>query len=245
MVAGYQANDGDWRQCFWILFGLQTFLFFWFLFLYEESKYVALTNGIAAPVTAQMPINNDSDSTGTFGKSVDDRKDADVIDMENTAHTELTRQETTIDSSIPINTYRQRMRFLTKTDENLMQITIRPFIILFRFPVVMYTALQYSFGLAWISVIGSTIAIIFPYAPYNMSPSGIGLMSLGSFVGCVIASVYGGLLSDWSIGFFARRNHGFYEPEMRLHILHLPVLAQAAGIIMFGITTAKVCCHQP
>lgn len=42
---------------------------------------------------------------------------------------------------------------------------------------------------------------------------------------------------------FLSRNRGFFEPEMRLYILHLPVLGMASGLVMFGATAARVCCN--
>lgn len=69
---------------------------------------------------------------------------------------------------------------------------------------------------------------------------GVGNMNLGAFIGNILSSLYGGILSDRSIAYFARRNYGYFEPEMRLHMNHLPAVAQAGGILMFGITVSKV-----
>jgi hypothetical protein len=68
-------------------------------------------------------------------------------------------------------------------------------------------------------------------------------MSLGPFLGNLIGAFYGGLLGDRSILYFSRKNKGFYEPEMRLYILHLPALFMAGGLIMFGITISRVSLH--
>ncbi|GAA3286217.1 hypothetical protein GCM10020218_047680 [Dactylosporangium vinaceum] len=65
-------------------------------------------------------------------------------------------------------------------------------------------------------------------------------MSVGPFVGNLLGSIYGGFLGDRLILFFAKRNKGYYEPEMRLYILHLPALTLAGGLIMFGTTVSRV-----
>lgn len=203
----------------------------WFVIAFEESKYIPALHAQVRPhPDEEAPSNIDQQN---FTKRDPDIKNNPLSPVETTtAHS--------IDTTIPKLSYRQRLRFITPTGESYWETLMRPFPALIYFPVVMYTALQYSFGLAWISVIGSTISIVYPYPPYNFSPSGIGLMSLGCFVGCILGSVYGGLLSDWSVVRLARKNGGYYEPEMRLHLLHLPFVSQAAGILMFGICTARV-----
>jgi hypothetical protein len=35
-----------------------------------------------------------------------------------------------------------------------------------------------------------------------------------------------------NILYYAKRNRGYYEPEMRLYILHLPAIFMAGGLIM-------------
>jgi MFS family permease len=97
---------------------------------------------------------------------------------------------------------------------------------------------------AWLTILSSVLGLVFPLPPYNFTPEQIGFMSVGPFVGNLLGSVYGGFLGDRSILFFARRNNGYYEPEMRLYILHLPALTLAGGLIMFGTTIARVS-HKP
>lgn len=203
----------------------------WFICFYEESKYIPSVGG-TAPETGSFG-NDNLEAMATPAKEQDPK--ADELDLNATQ----TRQSF-IDPNIPMLPYRQRLRLITKTDDSLTRSAWTPFYILFKFPHVMYTALMYAFGLAWISVIGVTISVVFPYPPYNFGPLGVGNMSLGSFIGCIIGSLYAGIGSDRAIVFFSKRNHGYYEPEMRLHLNHLPAVAQAAGILMFGITVAKV-----
>lgn len=82
--------------------------------------------------------------------------------------------------------------------------------------------------------------MVFSAPPYNFTTTGVGLMSLGPFVGNVLGSLYGGVLGDWIVVKLAKRNTGIFEPEMRLYILLLPALLIGAGLIMFGITADKV-----
>jgi uncharacterized membrane protein YccC len=104
----------------------------------------------------------------------------------------------------------------------------------------MYTALTYAFCLCWISAQASLVSIVFTQPPYNFGTVGVGNMSLGVFIGCILGSVWGAL-SDRTVFWFARRNYGYYEPEMRLQLNHFPAVSMGGGIIMFGVTASKVC----
>lgn len=68
----------------------------------------------------------------------------------------------------------------------------------------------------------------------------MGYTNAGPLIGNTLGVVYGGLLGDRSILYYAKRNRGYYEPEMRLYILHLPAIFMAGGLIMFGATISRV-----
>lgn len=145
--------------------------------------------------------------------------------------------------SILLKTYRQRMVLVTPTrgsSKSFLRHTYQPFILLFTIPAVTFTALQYGFLLAWLSVLATTEATYFAYPPYNFSSIGIGLLSLPAFIGATLGGVYGGPLSDWSIIYFTKRNNGIYEPEMRLYLSIFPALAGPAGLFLYGLSTAAV-----
>lgn len=146
---------------------------------------------------------------------------------------------TRIDSTMPINTWRQRLRFTTPTPESLPRLFVIPLHVI-TLPHVFFTALQFASGVCWLVLYMSVVSIIFAQPPYNFTTFGIGCMTLGPFVGNIFGSVYGGPLSDWVIVRLARRNGGVFEPEMRLYPLVVPTIAMAGGIIMFGVTADKV-----
>ena len=65
-------------------------------------------------------------------------------------------------------------------------------------------------------------------------------MNLAPFIGNLFGSIYSGPINDRAIRWFAKRNNGIFEPEMRLKLLHLPSVLMAGGLIMFGTTDARV-----
>ncbi|KAM0543288.1 hypothetical protein ACHAPJ_012372 [Fusarium lateritium] len=238
MAAGTMAANGDWRRCFWLIFAFTGAIFLYFCFAFEESKYLlrleARPELNAAPETPRAYANGvlkkASYENLTIGETMASTSDG-IASSQTPTH---------IDPNIPVLTWSQRMRLITRTDENMFKIVYEPFYLLFRFPAVTYTALQYGFILCWVSAQASIISIVFAQPPYSFGSAGIGNMSLGIFVGDIFGILYGGYLSDKAVRWLARRNYGYFEPEMRLKLCHLPALALGGGMFMFGITAAKV-----
>jgi hypothetical protein len=204
-------------------------IFLLFISLYEESKYTPTIEGVRSSVespddTEQMPPE---DSVNKSPKAPARAE-------------ECSLSAPTLDHTISQRTWRQRLSLVTYTPEPIWPYFYRPFQILLTFPAVLCCGLQYACGVVWLTILSSVMALVFPLPPYEFTPEQIGYMSIGPFIGNLIGSFYGGFLGDWSIKFFSRRNNGYYEPEMRLYILHLPALALCGGLIMFGATIDSV-----
>jgi hypothetical protein len=162
-----------------------------------------------------------------------DPKCPERVETNSAAHHELNH-------TIPMKTWRQRLTPWSYTPEPIWPYFYRPFVVLTTFPAVLFCAVQYACSIVWLNILLTVIAMVFPGPPYLFTPQQVGYMSLGPFVGNLIGSCYGGFFGDRSILFFARRNKGYYEPEMRLYILLLPAVTLCGGLIMFGATVAKV-----
>lgn len=108
----------------------------------------------------------------------------------------------------------------------------RPFI-LFTFPNILYAGFNFGFGGTAGMLSFSTIAEILMEDPYNYSTSTTGLMCLGSLVGSGLGGLAGSL-SDYIVIFFAKRNNGVKEPEMRLFAMIFPFCFGAIGYMMYG-----------
>lgn len=226
MAAGIQAKYTGWRDSYLALSISLTLLFVVFLFAYEETKYVPILQGVS-----------EARPSDTSNKDYDDEKDKAKDGLDISLH--QTRSNARISESIPPATYRQRLRWVTYSSESLWKIAYFPaYIILL--PHVLFSAIQYAAGISWLVIMASIIPIVFTQPPYNFNTDGIGLMNLGPFVGNLLGSFYSGLLSDRSVRWLARRNGGYYEPEMRLYLLLPPALFMAGGIIMFGTTADRV-----
>lgn len=203
-----------------------------FLFLYEETKYVPVLNGQS---TARQ------DTEGDLSTPADLIHKSGVQSATKAALTvEPNSLDHELDFSIPMNSWRKRLALWTPSPEPIWPYFYRPFYVLFSFPTVFFTGLQYASGVVWLTITSNVMALVFPLPPYVFTPEQIGYMSLGPFIGNLIGAFYGGLLGDRSILYFSRRNKGFYEPEMRLYILHIPAFFMAGSLVLFGMTLARV-----
>lgn len=222
------AANGNWRLCYWVAFAVEAVLLLYFCLFFEESKYIPRIEARVLQASPERPNSVKKMNPSSASEDVE----AITPQVTNATHA--------INPEIPLLTWRQRMRLVTKSDESLLQIVCNSILILFRFPAVMYTALTYAFCLCWISAQASLVSIVFTQPPYKFGTVGVGNMGLGVFIGCILGSVWGAL-SDRTVFWFARRNYGYYEPEMRLQLNHFPAVSMGGGIIMFGVTASKVC----
>ncbi|KAH6876545.1 major facilitator superfamily domain-containing protein [Thelonectria olida] len=216
MAAGSQAAKQGWRWSQYALSIALTILCLLMVLIFEETKYV--------PVTVSREEANTAPSTPN---GEDDKK---------TSGTQAVTISTNVEQ--PLNTWRERLRFVTPTPESLFKLFMMPLRVI-TLPHVFFTALQFASGVCWLVLFMTVISIVFSMPPYNFNTAGIGYMALGPFVGNILGSIYGGPFADWLIVRLARRNGGVYEPEMRLHPLLLCVFTMTGGIIMFGATADR------
>ncbi|KAF4589650.1 major facilitator superfamily transporter [Ophiocordyceps camponoti-floridani] len=216
LAAGAQAKAYGWRASFKTLAAVMTGITALFFFLFEETKFVP-----AATLSTDHVYDKEAATSAEYS-SGDSTLD-------------LARQEPVKKARYPRN---MRLQLVTPTNESLWRTLIEP-LQACRLPHVVIIGLLYGLGLGYVVMVGSMKSIIFPEAPYNFDPEQLGLLQLGPFVGSTLAGLYGGILSDKAIIWFAKRNKGIFEPEMRLYLLPLPVVLMSAGIATFGITAGQ------
>ncbi|KAJ6780172.1 hypothetical protein PWT90_04400 [Aphanocladium album] len=216
VASGFVVESQGWRWVWWwctILFGINFLLVF---FLFEETKYIY----------SEWPPGGTSENLV-----------ADALHSSATQHAEAASPDRGIkvDPSIPIRSLRQRFALVTMTKGTILHDLYEPIIILVTFPAITYTAIAYGVLLAWFAVLISVQATYMFDPPYNFTSIGIGLMNIAPFIASIPGVLIGGYLNDKFIVWLAHRNHGTYEPEMRLWmILPLAIIAPA-GILMFGL----------
>ncbi|KAJ5498090.1 Major facilitator superfamily domain general substrate transporter [Penicillium expansum] len=231
MAAGAQATEHGWRSSYQTMAIFNSILFVIFLFMYEETKYIPAITGQADPTLDEddPAISMREDNLDKFD-SAPTTKCPPIIEQ---AHSHRV-----LDLTIPQNSWRKRLALVTPTPEPIWPHFYSPFCVLI-FPAVAFAAVQYAAGVAWLTATSSVLSLAFPEPPYLFPPAQIGYTSAGPLIGNILGAVYGGFLGDRSILYYAKRKRGYYEPEMRLYILHLPAIFMAGGLIMFGATISR------
>lgn len=232
MAAGQQGTQHGWRSSYQFMGIFNAVLLIVYLCLYEETKYVpAFLRQAGATLEEDDPaIEIKEDGLVKFD-SARAPNGLFIIDQARSNHV--------LDITIPQNSWRKRLALVTPTSEPIWPHFHRPFRVLI-FPAVAFAAFQYAAGVGWLTATSCVLSRVFPGPPYHFSPAQMGYTNAGPLIGNTLGVVYGGFLGDRSILYYSKRNKGYYEPEMRLYILHLPVIFMAGGLIMLGTTISRV-----
>ncbi|CAI7613110.1 unnamed protein product [Penicillium palitans] len=230
MAAGEQATQHGWRSSYLTMGIFNAILLIVFLFMYEETKYVPSFIGQAGATLEDDPAIEIREDDLVKFDSARVASDLFIIDQARSHHV--------LDITIPQNSWRKRLALVTPTSEPIWPHFHRPFRVLI-FPAVAFAAFQYAAGVGWLTATSCVLSRAFPEPPYLFSPAQMGYTNAGPLIGNILGVLYGGFLGDRSILYYAKRNKGYYEPEMRLYILHLPAVFMAGGLIMFGATISR------
>ncbi|KAJ5126427.1 hypothetical protein N7448_005729 [Penicillium atrosanguineum] len=241
VAAGYIADGQGWPWIYWwsaIFVAVNLLLF---IFAFEETKFSIPTIAGSGMRTLATARNTETVNASDVLKRIKPASSGQPTPAQET-FIEPSGADFGISYSIPLKTYRQRMALFTTTagpPGQFMQNIYRPLQILVTIPAVAYVTVQYSSALVWFAVVATTQSEYLALPPYNFGTTGIGLLNLPPFIGSVLGCVWGGPVSDWSIKFFARRNEGVYEPEMRLYISLVPGLIGPAGLFLYGYSVSE------
>jgi hypothetical protein len=77
-------------------------------------------------------------------------------------------------------------------------------------PLVIWGSFQLTICMSWLVLLVITLSQIFSGPPYNFSVTAVGLASLASSGGILIATVLAGFLVDGLVKFMSRKNKGIY-----------------------------------
>lgn len=230
VASGYIVESQGWRWMWWwcVIFMGLNLLFI--IFLFEETKYVPTERPIshlAERISENDNLSSTAKSSGAFEE---------VSRVQSRAN---------IDPNITPKTYRQRLALVTPSPGSVYHHIYQPVVVLCTFPAVAYAAITYGAVLSSFAIMTSVQATYLLLPPYNFGPDGVGLMNVAPFVGAIFGFFVGGILSDKSIVWLARRNRGVYEPEMRLWLGLIATVLLPVGILMFGLGLVRVSIVAP
>lgn len=198
------------------------------VFLYEETMFSRPIDGVAGP--GSTTIAHDTE-----------KKDPELPAAQETATAERESSDLTtvaIDHSIPKKTYWEKLALWSVSPIQWSEAAkhgYQPLVILFWFPAVSLMVFVYGALTACVTVPVTTLSAVMPLPPYNFGPQEIGLMGIPPFIGVSLATLISGPALDRLALFLAKRNHGIFEPEMRLWLALAFTAFVPAGLFMFGI----------
>lgn len=116
--------------------------------------------------------------------------------------------------------------------ENLLKLIAAPFLVNTSLAVMFVVVTSGGLTALYVATV-FVLSQIFSLPPYLLTPFGIGNLSIGPFIGGLLAVLFIASINDPLIRWCSRRNNGVYEPEYRL-LLNWFGLAAAAGLVGFG-----------
>jgi len=97
----------------------------------------------------------------------------------------------------------------------------------------------YGTCLCWYNVLNATTSSILSASPYNFSSGLVGTAYLSPLIAAALGAVWSGWSTDKLAIRLARRNGGIREPEQRLWALLLSGILCCAGLILWGVGSAR------
>jgi hypothetical protein len=128
-------------------------------------------------------------------------------------------------------TFTQKLRMYTGTYlpwKDTIICMIRPWYLIFRFPVVFYSGLNYGISLTSYLYIADTFAQL-TSPPYNLKVSTSGNVYYAPLLGVILGGMFAGWGGDKLAIWSAKRNGGIREPEHKLPLMFFVALTATAG----------------
>lgn len=112
----------------------------------------------------------------------------------------------------------------------------------FRFllvPAALYAAISYGVILGGIVIISAQLPQLFAPPPYLFDSKAIGLFTLSSFLGVIVAYPIAGPLTDLLSRYLTKRNSNIHKPEHRIPALIFPFFLCPWGLILYSFIVSE------
>lgn len=228
IAGGFVAERFGWRWIQYILaiiclcFTVVTF------FGFEETMFFRQVN-IQEPMFSSPKDTSDLEhSIDTDRKRVSESKEPDSLDITPVA----------VDETYQIKTYGQKLKMWGLRHPSQPFNFFRSIFLSFRllcYPTNIFSGLLVGSILAWYNVLGGSLAEVLGGAPYNFTTEQIGLTYFASVIGVSIGCYFSGWLSDILAIKLARGRNGIKEPEDRLWMFLVALVAHPLGCILYGV----------
>ncbi|KAL4888834.1 putative MFS transporter [Aspergillus ambiguus] len=106
-------------------------------------------------------------------------------------------------------------------------------------PGVLLASMMYGVALGAVVSISTLCPTLLSPPPYLFSSAALGLFTLSSFIGVLIAFPIAGPLTDLLSRVLRKRNNNIHKPEHRIPALIVPFLVSPVGLIVFGYAVSR------
>lgn len=118
-----------------------------------------------------------------------------------------------------------------KTNESFWKMFFRPLPMFFN-PAITWAALVQGVMIAWLSLIGTSLALVLIQLGFNEAQTGY--MYTGAFIGAIVAFIFAGATCDPWARWITHRNGGVFEPEFRLFLIWPMLAVSLVGLFGYG-----------
>lgn len=238
LVAGYISAD-SWRWIGWTTVIITGITFIVFYFGLEETTFDR---------TVLIGTEGPQSSPVVSAKATDPDHSKLPVELQAKPKTddEKPSPEAALEAHEVRKSYWERIRLITPAS-NLEGTGFKQYIQrlwstikLFYFPAVVFAGLQWGAQDAWLSFYLTVEEDTWYDAPWYYTDAEVAIMNIPTLLGAIIGCVYGGWFSDRFVRWIAKRyRNGISEAEDRLWLLLPSALVNPAGLMLFGITSAK------
>ncbi|KAJ5501991.1 hypothetical protein N7463_004865 [Penicillium fimorum] len=228
IAGGFVAERFGWRWIQYILaiiclcFTILTF------FGFEETMFFRQVNIQEPEFSTSKDIRDLEPSIESDGKMRSEPKEP-----EDSSVSPVVVEETYL-----IKTYTQKLKLWGLRHPSQPFNFFRSIFLSFRllcFPTNIFSGLLVGSILAWYNVLGGSLAEVLGGAPYNFTTEQIGLTYFASVIGVSVGCYFSGWLSDVLAIKLARGRNGIKEPEDRLWMFLIALVAHPLGCILYGV----------
>lgn len=230
IAGGFVAQSLGWRWIQYILAIVCLCVTVAVFFGFEETMFFRKVDiqqpTFCIPTDTAIPES----SCGTDSEKVSEIKEADTDSPDVTT--------VVAEGTYQIKTYAQRLKLWGFRNPMQPFNFFRSIFLSFRllcFPTHIFSGLLVGSILAWYNVLGGSLAEVLGSTPYNFTTEEIGLTYFASVIGVSIGCFCSGWLSDILAINLARRRKGIKEPEDRLWMFLIPLVAHPLGCILYGV----------
>ncbi|OAG40130.1 hypothetical protein AYO21_05608 [Fonsecaea monophora] len=228
VICGYLIQAKGWRWFHWltsIMAGVDLILIFLFVpeTQYHRDLHKALDSvGIEGNEEMELDAQKASPSGLMTMTKSEDETTTEMVETQNPAPEK--------------RTFLQELKPWSpvQKDVNVVASFLRPWAT-WCYPSVLWGVFSFSIHVTCVVVLITMIPVYFGAPPYNFSIGQQGLVYLSSCIGNAFGSIFCGFLNDKLSQWSTRRNHGVFEPEMRLPVTVFPAFLVPAGLLMFGV----------